>query len=511
MLSVQNISYHVAGRRILDSLNLSLPTGAHAALIGRNGAGKSTLFRIILGELEADNGQVEMPRRSRIVSVTQETPSGAQSLRDYVVHSDAELSDLFKRLETAQDGDEIGEIYEAIEQKDGFLAPSRAAEILSGLGFTEEQQNRSLDSYSGGFRMRVALAAALFQKPDVLLLDEPTNHLDIEAIEWLKSFIKDFPGSVLMISHDRDFLNTCAQMIFHLHLGKANRYNGNFDTFLRTFDENQKAAERFNKKVETKRQHLQRFVDRFMAQPSKSKQAQSKLKALQKLVTVDVLSDDDDVSFTFPDVDHLPSPMIRFDKMDLGYGELKILKRFTGRIDQEDRIALVGANGQGKSTIAKALEGRLEPLSGSISRAQKLRIGYFHQHQLEDLPLDQTSYQMMVDLMPGVIPSKVRAYLGRFSFGQQRADVVIQNLSGGEKVRLVLAKIMLCRPHLLILDEPTNHLDIQAREALMAAINDFEGAVILIAHDRHLIEHTMEQIWIVRDGEVRVLGDGEVY
>lgn len=503
MLSVNNITYRIQGRTLMEGASLQLPQGHHAALIGRNGAGKSTLFNLILGHLHTDDGEIETPRNYKIVTVAQETPGGQQTLRDFVVKSDKQLTKLFKELETTVDGDLIGEIYEQIEHLDGFTAESRAAEILQGLGFTEAQQNQPLDDFSGGFRMRVALAAALFQKPDLLLLDEPTNHLDLDAIQWLKSFLKDYPGSLLLISHDRDVLNNAIDNIFHLHKGKIYKYAGNFDTFLKTFEEKSKSAQKFNERVANKKAHLQSFVDRFRAKASKAKQAQSRMKAIEKLQTVDVLEEEASIPFTFPEVERIASPLIRFDKVQLGYSDHIVLKGLNGGIDLDDRIALLGANGNGKSTFAKFLSGRLEPLKGEHYKSGRLKVGYFHQHQLEDLPLEQTAFEMMQDIMKNAIPQRVRGHLGRFGFSAERANVVIKNLSGGEKVRLVFARLSTEPIHLLILDEPTNHLDMQARESLIMAINDFEGAVILIAHDWHLIEHTMDRYWLVRDGTIK--------
>ncbi|CAO5678029.1 MAG: putative ABC transporter ATP-binding protein YheS [Holosporales bacterium] len=503
MLNVQNITYRIQGRTLLDEASFQLPQGHHAALIGRNGTGKSTLFKLILDELHTDGGSIDVPRDYKIVTVAQETPGGTQTLRDFVLKSDKKLTHLFKELETTEDGERIADIYEEIEKLDGFAAESRAAEILEGLGFSESQQNQSLDDFSGGFRMRVALAAALFQNPDLLLLDEPTNHLDLDAIEWLKDFLKNYQGSLLLISHDRDVLNASIDHIFHLHKGKIYKYAGNFDQFLKAFEEKSRNAQKINEKVEQKRQHLQKFIDRFKAKASKAAQAQSRVKALSKLQTVDVLEEEASIEFSFPDVEQIASPLVRFDKLQLGYDDRVILKGLNGGIDLDDRIALLGANGNGKSTFAKFLSGRLEPLKGEFFKSGRLRVGYFHQHQLEDLPLDETPYIMFQALLPAWNQTRVRGHLGRFGFSADRANVVIKNLSGGEKVRLVFARLCIENIHLLILDEPTNHLDIQARESLILAINEFEGAIVLIAHDWHLIQHTMDRYWIVRDGTIK--------
>lgn len=503
MLKIQDIVYRIGGRVILDGASFQLPDGHRAGLVGRNGCGKSTLFSLLLKKNHADSGEIELSRGFKIITVAQEVPGGEQTPIDYLLASDIERHQLMHELEMCIDPNAMSDIYERLIQIDAYSAESRAAIVLKGLGFNEEEQLRPLSSFSGGYRMRVALAAALYQTPDLLLLDEPTNHLDIESIIWLKEFLKSYPNSLLLISHDRDMLNTCVNSILHLREGKITPYSGNYDFFEKTFEQQQMFNASYNVKLQAQRQHLQNFVDRFRAVASKARQAQSRLKAIEKLGPMMSLVEDPSIRMTFPEVEPLSPPIIHFEKVSLGYGDHVVLRNVHGSIQPTDRIAILGANGNGKSTFAKFIAGRLQPLSGEYEKSGKLRIGYFHQHQHEELDLHQSAYHMMQALMPSAPEPKVRGHLGRFGFSRDKADVKIGSLSGGEKARLMFATISLSQPHILILDEPTNHLDMDMRESLTLAINEFEGAVILIAHDWHLLKHTVDQLWVVAEGTVK--------
>lgn len=503
MLKFSNITYRIGGRTLLDEVSFQLPDGHRAALVGRNGCGKSTLFSLLLNQNHPDSGGIEVSRGFKIITVAQEVPGGEQTPLEFLLTSDVERQTLMHALETEADPNAMSDIYDRLIAIDAFSAESRAAIVLKGLGFDEEQQNKPLSSYSGGLRMRVALAAALYQTPDLLLLDEPTNHLDIESILWLKGFLRTYPNSLLVISHDRDLLNTCVDSIFHLKNGKVTTYSGNYDFFEKTYEQQQAMDAAYNVKLTAQRQHLQSFVDRFRAKASKAKQAQSRLKAIEKLGPLRSIVEDPTIRMSFPEVEKLPPPIITFEKIKLGYDDKVVLKNITGTLLPDDRIALLGANGNGKSTFAQFLGGELPPMSGTVERSQKLRIGYFHQHQHEHLNLDDTLIQYLTALMPNPTETRVRSHLGRFGFAREKAEVKIRQLSGGEKARLMFACICVSNPHVLILDEPTNHLDMDMRESLMLAINEFDGAVILIAHDWHLLEHTADRLWVVANGEVK--------
>ncbi len=499
MLTVQDVTYRIGGRVLLDGIRLQLPDGHRAGLVGRNGCGKTTLFKLILGQAHADGGIIEMARGQKLITVAQEVPGGEQTPLEFLLESDKERHELLHLSETCTDPDKLGDIYERLLQIDAYSAEARASTVLKGLGFSDYQQISPLSSFSGGYRMRVALAAALFQQPDLLMLDEPTNHLDLEASLWLKEFLKTYPNSLMIISHDRELMNECVDNIFHLQQGKVTRYAGNYDFYLKTYLEQRAFSEAYNVKVESQRKHLMGFVTRFGAKASKATQAQSKLKAISKLVSISLVNDDPTIKLDFPEIEELSPPLIHYEKISLGYDDNTVLKNLSGSIGPEERIALLGSNGNGKSTFAKFLAGRLKPLTGEATFHNKLRIAYFNQHQIEDLIMDETAYQHMQQAMPGGNETQVRGQLGRFGFARDKADVVVKNLSGGEKARLVFALMTRTKPHLIILDEPTNHLDMEMRESLMMSINKFEGAVILIAHDWHLLNHTADTLWLVAD------------
>jgi ATP-binding cassette subfamily F protein 3 len=508
MLTISDLTYRVGGRLLLEKATAQIPAGRRVGLVGRNGAGKSTLLGLILGELHAETGDIEIPRRWRIGVVAQEAPGGDITPIDAVLAADTERAALLAESETTEDLDRISEIHDRLNDIDAHAAPARAASILAGLGFDEPMQNRPLSSYSGGWRMRVALASVLFSRPDLLLLDEPTNHLDLEAALWLESYLKTWPNALMLVSHDRNILNTCVTHILHLDDKKLTLYSGNYDFYERVREEQRMQLAAEAARVTQQRDHLQKFVDRFRAKASKARQAQSKLKMLQRLAPVAVPREDPSVVFNFPEPRELRPPLITLDSVSVGYEPGKpILSGLNQRLDPDDRIALLGSNGNGKSTFAKLIAGRLQPAGGRLQRANKVTVGFFAQHQIEDMDAEATPFIAMSRVMKDAKPEQVRARLGSFGFAQEKANVKIGDLSGGERARLNFAFITHDAPSLLILDEPTNHLDIQAREALVEALNEYAGAVILISHDRHMVELTADRLWLVANGKVTPFDD----
>jgi ATP-binding cassette subfamily F protein 3 len=503
MLAIDNIVVRLAGREILSGATANLPAGRRIGLVGRNGAGKSTLFNVILGRLHADDGQVSWPNAWRVGAVAQEAPGTDVSLLDTVLAADQERLDLLAQAEHESDGHRLGDIYHRLEAIDAYTAPSRAAEILAGLGFSAEDQLRPCKEFSGGWRMRVALAAILFSAPDLLLLDEPTNYLDLEGVLWLENFIQRYRGTILIVSHDRDLLNTACEFILHLERGKLKLYTGNYDTFVET-----RAAQRaldvaFAKKQEAARAHMQKFVDRFRASATKARQAQSRVKMLAKMAQVEVPPDEHVAPIHIPEATPASPPLITMDKASVGYEPGKpILTGLSFRFDPQDRVALLGKNGNGKSTMAKLLAGKLQAMGGEFTPARKLVVGYFAQHQAEELDTAITPILTLQRLRPKLTLEQVRSQLGGFGFTQDKQLTQVGKLSGGERARLMLALATLDKPNLLILDEPTNHLDIDARNELLTALNDFDGAVILVSHDRRLIEATADRLLLVSDGKV---------
>jgi ATP-binding cassette subfamily F protein 3 len=503
MLTLQDITYRIGARVLLERTSAQIPAGRRIGLVGRNGAGKSTLLGLILGELHAEAGSIDIPRRWRIGCVAQEAPGGETTPIEAVLQADTERAQLLLDADTEQDGERLAEIHTRLIDIDAYTAPARAATILAGLGFDEDMQNRPLSSYSGGWRMRVALASVLFSRPDLLLLDEPTNHLDLEASLWLESYLQTWPNALLLVSHDRNILNSCVTHIIHLDNLKLTLYSGNYDFYERVREEQRMQLAAEATRVTNQRAHLQKFVDRFRAKASKARQAQSKLKALAKLAPVTVPREDPSVVFNFPDPVELRPPLLTLDNATVGYAEGRpILTGLNQRLDPDDRIALLGANGNGKSTLAKLIAGRLQPMSGRVARANKATTGFFAQHQIEDMDGTATPLIAMGRIMPKATQEQVRARLGRFGFSQDKVNVKIGELSGGERARLNFCFITHDGPSLLILDEPTNHLDIQAREALVEALNEYKGAVVLISHDRHLVELTADHLWLVAGGKV---------
>lgn len=502
VLTIQDLTIRMAGRPLMEGASLQIDDGRKVGLVGRNGAGKSTLLKAILGELQPDGGDIRIAQRARIGHVAQETPAGETSLLDIVLEADTERAGLLAELEGHPDGARAGEIHERLIAIQADSAPARAATILAGLGFDAAAQARPSKEYSGGWRMRVSLARALFLEPDLLLLDEPTNHLDLEAAMWLEGWIQRFGGAAIIISHDRGLLERCVDAIAHLDQRKITLYPGNFENFVRVKTERaaQQAAQ--NARLTAQRAHMQAFVDRFRAKASKARQAQSRLKALERMPAIESVIEDHATTFSFPQPEQLPPPILTVSRGQAGYGNHVVLRNLDIRIDQEDRIALLGANGNGKSTLAKVLAGRLAPLSGDVHRDRRMRVGYFAQHQEDDLDLNGTPLSHMLEAMPKATGTQARSQLARFGLDADRAETQVRGLSGGEKARLLMALTTRDAPHMLILDEPTNHLDIDARDALVKALADYEGAVILISHDPHLVELVADRLWLVAEGKV---------
>lgn len=502
MLKIEDITYNVEGRPLFEGASATIPTGHKVGLVGRNGAGKTTLFRLIRGELALEGGSITLPQRARIGGVAQEVPSSETSLIDTVLAADTERASLMAEADTAQDPHRIAEIQARLSDIDAWSAEGRAASILKGLGFDAEQQLMPCSAFSGGWRMRVALAGVLFAQPDYLLLDEPTNYLDLEGALWLESYLQKYPHTVLIISHDRGLLNRAVQGILHLDNRKLTYWTGPYDQFARQMAERRAVLQAEAKKVDLQRAHLQAFVDRFKAKASKAAQAQSRVKMLEKLTPITAPEDAKKVVFTFPAPEELAPPIINLDGAAVGYGGPLILKKLNLRIDQDDRIALLGRNGEGKSTLSKLLAGKLQPAEGKFSRSSKLRIGYFAQHQVDELHLDETPLQHIMRLRPSEGQPKLRARLAGFGLMADQADTVVARLSGGQKARLSLLLATIDAPHLLILDEPTNHLDIESREALVDALTEYSGAVILVSHDMHLLGLVADRLWLVKGGAV---------
>lgn len=500
MLRISDISYSIAGRPLLEHASATIPEGHKVGIVGRNGTGKTTLFRLIRGELTLDTGEITLPLRARIGGVAQEVPSSETSLIDTVLAADTERADLM--AEDSDDPARIAEIQVRLADIDAWSAEARAATILRGLGFTAEEQWMPCSAFSGGWRMRVALAAVLFSAPDLLLLDEPTNYLDLEGALWLESYLAKYPHTVLVISHDRGLLNRAVGHILHLEERQLTLYQGGYDTFAQTRAARIAVAQAESKKQEARRAHLQSFVDRFRAKATKARQAQSRLKMLEKMQPITAPAERAFRKFSFPEPEQLSPPIVQMDGAAVGYDGVAVLKRLNLRIDQDDRIALLGRNGEGKSTLSKLLADKLPTLEGRITKSSKLRVGYFAQHQVDELHIDETPLQHLRRMRPEEAPAKLRARLAGFGLGADQAETVVGKLSGGQKARLSLLLATLDAPHMLILDEPTNHLDIESREALVEALTAYTGAVILVSHDMHLLELTADRLWLVKDGTV---------
>ncbi|MBN9320356.1 MAG: ABC-F family ATP-binding cassette domain-containing protein [Caulobacterales bacterium] len=509
MLKIEDLTLDAYGRRFLDKASVMLPTGAKVGLVGRNGVGKSTLFKLLKGELQPAGGDFSMPRNARMATVDQEHPATPVSLLDTVLAADIERETLTQRLETAEP-EEMGEIWARLIEIDADAAPSRAAEILVGLGFSQEDLSRPMAEFSGGWRMRVALAAALFAEPDLMLLDEPTNYLDLEGALWLEQRLKKYPHMAIVISHDRELLNNSVGYILHLKDAKLELYTGGYDDFERRREEKARLQEATRNKVEAQRAHLQSFVDRFRAKASKAAQAQSRLKMLQKLPVVSALVEEHVAPFTLPSPPRpIAPPLLRLEKAQVGYDGHAILKNLNLRMDIDDRIGLLGVNGAGKSTFAKLVAGALDVMAGEFHRDKRTQVGWFHQHQIEALDPEDTPLEIIRRAMPDASESSRRSKLAQFGLNFEKQDNKVASLSGGERARLLLNLVAMASPHLLILDEPTNHLDIDSRRALLDALNDYQGAVILITHDRSLMELVADRLWLAADGTIKPF-DGDM-
>ena len=500
MLRIDDISFAMAGRPLFDGASAVIPDGHKIGLVGRNGTGKTTLFRLIRGELALESGRITLPARARIGGVAQEVPASQTSLIDTVLAADTERAALL--AEETDDPARIAEIQTRLADIDAWSAEARAASILKGLGFDDDQHSQPCANFSGGWRMRVALAAVLFAQPDLLLLDEPTNYLDLEGALWLESYLARYPHTVIVISHDRGLLNRAVGGILHLEDRKLTLYPGTYDQFARVRAERLAQAEAEARKQEARRAHLQSYVDRFRYKADKARQAQSRLKALARMTPITSPQEAALRAFSFPQPEELSPPIVQIEGGSVGYDGTPVLKRLNLRIDQDDRIALLGKNGQGKSTLSKLLSDRLENLSGKLVKSAKLRIGYFAQHQVDELVVSDTPIDHLRRLRPDEAPAKLRARLAGFGLTADQADTKVGELSGGQKARLSLLIATLDAPHMLILDEPTNHLDIESREALVEALTAYSGAVILVSHDMHLLELVADRLWLVADGTV---------
>jgi ATP-binding cassette subfamily F protein 3 len=502
MLKILDITYSVEGRPLFEGASATIPTGHKVGLVGRNGAGKTTLFRLIKKELALEGGDISMPNRARIGGVAQEVPSSSTSLIETVLKADTERAALLAESEQAHDPHRIAEIQQRLADIDAWSAEGRASAILKGLGFDAEAQLRPCSDFSGGWRMRVALAGVLFSQPDYLLLDEPTNYLDLEGALWLETYLQKYPHTVLIISHDRGLLNRAVTGILHLDNRKLTYWNGPYDQFARQMAERRAVLQAEAKKQDARRAHLQSFVDRFKAKASKATQAQSRVKMLEKMETITAPEDAKKVVFTFPAPEELSPPIISMENVAVGYGGPPILRKLTLRIDQDDRIALLGRNGEGKSTFSKLLAGKLVACEGKLVQSSKLRIGYFAQHQVDELHIDETPLQHIMRLRPEEGQPRLRARLAGFGLGADQSETEVGRLSGGQKARLSLLLATIDAPHLLILDEPTNHLDMESREALVEALTEYSGAVILVSHDMHLLGLVADRLWLVKGGSV---------
>ena len=500
MLKIQDITYAIDGRRLFENASATIPTGHKVGFVGPNGTGKTTLFRIIRGELALEGGEIELPKRAKIGGVAQEAPATGLSLIETVLAADTERA--FLLADTSEDPNRIAEVQTRLADIDAWSAEGRASSILKGLGFDDAAQRRPCADFSGGWRMRVALAAVLFSAPDILLLDEPTNYLDLEGTIWLESFLARYPHTVVVISHDRDLLNRAVGGILHLEDKQLTFYQGNYDTFAKTRAAKRAVQSAAAKKQAAQREHLQSFVNRFKAKASKAKQAQSRVKALERMELITPPEEAAKRVFSFPQPEELSPPIVAIENGAVGYDGPDILAQLELRIDQDDRIALLGKNGEGKSTLSKLISGRLHSSSGRTIKHNKLRIGYFAQHQVDELNIDETPLQHLQSERPDHSPARLRAMLAGFGLGPNQVDTIVARLSGGQKARLSLLLATLDAPHLLILDEPTNHLDIESREALVQALTTYSGAVILVSHDMHLLSLVADRLWLVSEGRV---------
>ena len=502
MINFKNISFSIGGVSLFDDTSAFVPTGHKVGIVGRNGAGKTTLFKLILKEISLDGGIIEVPRNFKVGAVAQEAPSNEEKLIDTVLAADIERAELLKSSEIETDPNKISNIHIRLADIDAYSAEARASSILSGLGFSQTDQNSPCSNFSGGWRMRVALASVLFSNPDLLLLDEPTNYLDFEGTAWLENYLQKFKNTVLVISHDRNLLNKSVNGILHLSSKKLQFYTGNYDTFdnERRSQLEQKISQK--NKQDTQRAHIQSFVDRFKAKASKARQAQSRIKILEKMKPIVIEEDQKIPKFKFEDVSKFSPPLVTLDQASVGYNEIEVLKNINIQINPDDRVGLLGVNGEGKSTFSKLIAKKINLIKGHLQIPKKLKIGYFAQHQLDELRADETPFQHLYLKLNKEIPSKIRARLGSAGFTPETMDLEVRRLSGGQKARLLLLLVVIEKPDLLILDEPTNHLDIESREALIMALNDYKGSLILVSHDAFLVERLVDRLLIIKDGNV---------
>ncbi|MQF85725.1 MAG: ABC-F family ATP-binding cassette domain-containing protein, partial [SAR202 cluster bacterium] len=507
MLDVKNISYSISNRKLFENASFNIPSGYHVGLVGKNGIGKTTLFNLIDKNLLLDEGEINLQKRKKISVLQQEIPNTNLSILDYVLSTDSETQLLIEEFENSKDQNRIIELSSILDEKNAYKDEWKASYILSGLGFKKDDQSKKINELSGGWRNRVGLAATLYSDPDLLLLDEPTNHLDFESVVWFENFLKEFKGTFIMISHDRQVLNSTVDHILHVENHNLNLYTGNYDQFESQFAQKSLAQEAMFKKQQAFKQRVMKFVDRFGAKATKAKQAQSRLRSLEKIDMVDAIISDRTISFSFPKPNNLGTSMLTINKVDAGYDEIPILKNINLSISNDSRIALVGANGNGKSTLIKLIAGNLDPMKGSIIKKKNLKIGYFAQHQADELDLEKTGYQVLSEIDPEKPDLFIRGVLGRFGFDKQKSETRIENLSGGEKTRLLFCLMSYHSPDLLLMDEPTNHLDIDSRLSLINSLNEFEGAIILVSHDKDIIEKVAEQILLVKDSKVNLFVD----
>jgi ATP-binding cassette subfamily F protein 3 len=502
MINFKNISFSIGGVSLFDDTSAFVPTGHKVGIVGRNGAGKTTLFKLILKEISLDGGIIEVPRNFKVGAVAQEAPSNEEKLIDTVLAADIERAELLKSSEIETDPNKISNIHIRLADIDAYSAEARASSILSGLGFSQTDQNSPCSNFSGGWRMRVALASVLFSNPDLLLLDEPTNYLDFEGTAWLENYLQKFKNTVLVISHDRNLLNKSVNGILHLSSKKLQFYTGNYDIFdnERRIQLEQKISQK--NKQDTQRAHIQSFVDRFKAKASKARQAQSRIKILEKMKPIVIEEDQKIPKFKFEDVSKFSPPLVTLDQASVGYNEIEVLKNINIQINPDDRVGLLGVNGEGKSTFSKLIAKKINLIKGHLQIPKKLKIGYFAQHQLDELRADETPFQHLYLKLNKEIPSKIRARLGSAGFTPETMDLEVRRLSGGQKARLLLLLVVIEKPDLLILDEPTNHLDIESREALIMALNDYKGSLILVSHDAFLVERLVDRLLIIKDGNV---------
>ena len=512
MLVISNLSFAIEGKPLFEGASVTIPAGHKVGIVGRNGTGKTTLFKLIKGQIAPDGGSIEVPSYFRIGGVEQEAPASDASLLDTVLAADTERAALLIEAESCEDANRIGEIYQRLEDIDAYTAEPRASSILAGLGFSQHAQARPCHEFSGGWRMRVALGAVLFSQPDLLLLDEPTNYLDLEGAYWLEQFLANYQKTALIISHDKELLNRSVNSILNLSHHSLTYYTGNYDQFDAERRAKLEQQHSMKRKQDAQRAHIQSFVDRFRAKASKARQAQSRLKQLERMQPIAALSENAVAGFSFPTPQALRPPLVTIEGGIVGYGEKPILSRLNLRLDSDDRIALLGANGEGKSTLSKLIADRLPLMAGKAFKSGKLRVGFFAQHQLDELVEGETALQHILRLRPDDSEKSLRTRLASAGFNNDIVDMPVEKLSGGQKARLLMLIATIEAPHILILDEPTNHLDIESREALVLALNDYDGAVILVSHDTYLVEAVADRLWLVKDGVVTPFdGDMDEY